>query len=248
MLGWIVIGFMVSLVMGWTGAGGGMVSLSLFLIFFDFSIQKSTVLSLLAIATSTSLHWVLFRKQAAYRLGLGLVFFSIFGSYAGVWLKANLSAIVQQGTIFAVLIFSAYLFWIKESNNSANQAVPVISRFKILACGLALGMFSTFTGFSGGIILMPLFLGLGLHINSALATSHFTACLASLASLLIQAEVWTDYRHFSVISPLIIGALFGVLFLQSLKRLIHPKQYSRLRRILFTIVVLTAATSILGNG
>jgi len=119
LLGWIVIGFMVSLVMGWTGAGGGMVSLSLFLIFFDFSIQKSTVLSLLAIATSTSLHWALCRKQAAYRLGLGLAFFSIFGSYAGVWLKTNLSALVQQGTIFLVLIFSAYLFWIKESNSSA---------------------------------------------------------------------------------------------------------------------------------
>ena len=245
MIAWALIGFMVSLVLGLTGAGGGMVSLSLFLIFFDYPIQKATVLSLLAIGTGSISNWFLYHKMVVYRVSLTLALFSVPGSYCGVWLKQNLPLLIQKIILLVVLIMSVHSFWMKESKTQDSIERPHVSRIKIVLSGLCLGAFATLTGLGGGVILMPLFLGLGFDITTALASSYFTTAMTAVGSLIVQYQVWEAYRDLKIFVPLVIGVLFGIVNLKLLKRFLNPRHYSLLRRILFAAVVLVAAFSIL---
>lgn len=240
----ILVGLIIGLVLGLTGAGGSIFAVPLFILLLDLSINDAMGVSLGAVSVA-ALVGVLLRnnqRDLAWQPGLILATAGMATAPVGRWLGAQTEELVLLAGFSLLATTLAVRMWKQASENqkatynlrasvtlsAAKNTTPpkqyiqkpVYLIFAGLLCGLLSGLF----GVGGGFIIVPLLtLYAGMDIKQAVGTSLFVIALVSAAGfafhLLEVASVPTDMLlHTSIGS--ILGILLGTLIA---KRLAGPK-------------------------
>lgn len=233
----ILIGAIIGLVVGLTGAGGALVSIPLFMQFQGMSLKEASVFSLVAVIVASFSNLIFQRKDAQIPLASLFIITSAIGSLISEPFKNLLSDIYLALTLAAISIYSLYSVWVpvKASHNEEQLKVHPL---KTVFIGLILGLLTTFTGLGGGVLILPLLLKVyQFEQKKAVATSLVVIGFSSLASFLIQVSKGSNLKIDLSFIGLFMGISITSYLLKLLIERLPTKASTNLRKIVFTIVV-----------
>src|SRR5690606_23133086 len=153
----ILIGAIIGLVVGLTGAGGALVSIPLFMQFQGMSLKEASVFSLVAVIIASFSNLVFQRKDAQVPLAALFIIASAVGSFISEPFKHLISDIYLAVTLAAISIYSLYSVWVPIKASQEVNGTKV-HPLKTVIIGLILGLLTTFTGLGGGVLMLPLLL------------------------------------------------------------------------------------------
>lgn len=237
-----LIGVIVGLIMGLTGAGGALISIPLFLNFLHVSLKSATVLSLTAVLLGTLLNLISNKKKPDKKIAFLFTFFGSMSNYASLPLK-NLLPDWSIAFLLAVIgIYSLFSIW--KPLTPTKKANPGI--MKTILTGLFLGVTTTLTGLGGGVLLVPILKSsFGKPFEEALPTSLLTIFLISLISLALQFGIIIQTMGLMEFALLSVGSLISALLLKALLKKISTGKADLLRKSVFSIVIFYSVGTIL---
>lgn len=239
----LLIGAIIGLVMGLTGAGGALVAIPLFMHFLGMSLKEASVYSLLAVVIASLSNFYYQRKHAHLKLALIFVISSTAGSFLSQPYKNILPEIGIAILLTLVALYSLYGVWKESAIKMGGNKTPHLL-FTILI-GLALGVLTTFTGLGGGVLMLPILLSLyKLPQNQAVATSLVVVGLSSLSSFIIQVSRGLSLKIDEQILLLVIGIFVVSYFLKILMTKFPESFIKKTRKLVFTVVVILALAKI----
>lgn len=243
---YLFCGIAIGVVMGLTGAGGALVAIPLFMQFLGMNLKEASVYSLVAVVVASLLNYVGQRGFTQYRTAFYIVSTSAIGSYFAAPYKERLPTLYVVLILTVVSLYALWSVWNTDQINVAEKIKPHESPILSICLGGGLGIITTFTGIGGGVLMLPLFLALYGHSESqAVATSLFAVGLSSLASLMAQVIRGATFEVDLHLLLLLTGILAAVLLLKSFVRQLHPSMVGRVRRLVFTVVVLVSISKVL---
>ena len=260
----LALGIFVGILMGLTGAGGGILSVPLLVFFLHLKVSEAAPIALTAIAISAGVGAflglksnLLRYKAAGFMAMIGLVL-----SPAGLWLAQK---IPNQPLL---ILFSCTLFFVSTSlylearkeilgiKPPAKKPPPCLinprhgrltwnlpcARALLFSGGLA-GFLSGLLGVGGGFIIVPaLKRYTNLPVQSIVATSLGVLAIISSGSALVSAA--SGNLALNIAIPFSLGALGGLLMGRGFgKKLSGP----RLQQI-FAILTFGVAISLIFKG
>jgi|GEM_PF-1022470 len=242
----LVIGIIVGVILGLTGSGGALIALPLFMQLLQVPLKTATLWSLAVVVLASLLN--LFGKvnKISWQHTAWLFLASTVGSLSSIPLKAKIPEWAIAILLSVVSLWGVWTMWTQKATNSSEQPGTIISeknsaRFYllILLSGLTLGVLTTLTGLGGGVLLMPVLLGIfKLQQDESLATSLFTIALSSAFSLASQYFRGAgDFLSFYQLTLLIIGIVLSLQLLNFLNKKIKAKTLAKFRKTVFTLVV-----------
>jgi uncharacterized membrane protein YfcA len=233
---WIIIGTIIGLMMGLTGSGGALVAIPLFMSLLDKSLKEASILSLYVVILASFVNFYSQRRKAQYKLAIWVFLGSVAGSLATKPLKEMSSDLVIASILGVVSLFSLYHIWKKKQ--FSQELVMEINPLKSLGLGLVLGGLTTMTGLGGGVLLMPVFLGVfKLSESKAVATSLLTITFSSLVSLLLQIKDLKIVLGIMELGLLVVGIMASLLGLKFFLKRLSEEKISVVRKIVFTFIV-----------
>lgn len=241
----LICGVLIGIVMGLTGAGGALVAIPLFMQFMGQSLKEASLYSLVAVVLASLLNFLAQKSYTQYKTGLLIVIASAAGSYLTAPFKAALSSFWIAIILSLVSLYALYSVWFPVKVKTDDQ--PSHDSFWLSTLvGLALGALTTFTGLGGGVLMLPILLGL-YHFKqpNAVATSLFAVGLSSLSSLVIQIHQGADFKIGIGFFYLLGGILAAVFLLKKLSQRLRMDTLIKVRQIVFSGVVLLALAKIL---
>jgi uncharacterized membrane protein YfcA len=239
----ILIGLIVGLIMGLTGAGGALVAIPLFLELLNMSLKEATILSLAAVILGTITN--LFGQKYPWdkKIVIHFVIFGAIANYASLPLKALIPDLVIALLLTLIAIFSIWSIWKKSkftSHEKSTHSLPKLALF-----GMMLGLITTLTGLGGGVLLIPILMRFfGKSYEKAMPTSLATILLISATSFVLQWEAAFNLITYKELSYLAVGAMVAFFVLKYLLNLAPPKLKDLLRRIVFTGVAIYSISSV----
>ncbi|MBU3576982.1 sulfite exporter TauE/SafE family protein [Polynucleobacter sp. UK-Kesae-W10] len=258
------LGIFVGLLMGLTGAGGGILSVPLLVFALHMNMVDASPVSLSAIALAASVGALIGLKNhlLRYKAAMFMAIFGVILSPVGFWLANR----IPNGPL--LLLFSGALFYsaLNQYRQARKAALgmpepprapppclinPSIGKFYwnipcaralALTGGLA-GFLSGLLGVGGGFIIIPALMRYtNLPAQSIIVTSLGVQALISSGSVIFAAS--TGNFHFIVAAPFSLGALAGLLMgLAISKKLSGPKLQQ-----LFAVMVFGVAISLTIKG
>jgi uncharacterized protein len=259
-----LLGVLVGLLMGLTGAGGGILSVPLLVFALHMNMVDASPIALCAIALAASVGALLGLKNnlLRYKAAIFMASFGVILAPLGFWLANR----IPNGPL--LIIFSAALFYSALSQyvkarqsilgipDSLRQAPPclidpAIGKFNwnvpcakalLLTGGLA-GFLSGLLGVGGGFIIIPaLKRYTNLSAQSIIVTSLGVQALVSGGSVAYSAA--SGNVNFLIAAPFSLGALAGLLIgMMISKKLSGP----RLQQV-FAVMVFAVAISLTIKG
>jgi uncharacterized membrane protein YfcA len=232
MLTALVLGLSVGLILGLTGAGGGILAVPLLVFGSRIGVAQAGPIALMAVGMAAALGAVLGLRAGAvrYRAALVIAASGMACSPAGLWL-AHRSPNRWLGALFALtLLYVAYTTFGKARGRAdcaagaprARTCVCVrdaaSGRFiwtsacarSLVLAGACAGFLSGLLGVGGGFVMVPaLRRYTDLPMPSAVATSLAVIALISAAGVAASAASGT--LAWSVAAPFSAGALAGML-------------------------------------
>ncbi len=113
----------------------------------------------------------------------------MIGTYAGAWISAYLSGLIQL-VIFAGVMLLASYFMLKPKTNIEAASDQQRHVFKIIADGLFVGVITGIVGVGGGFLIVPALVLLGgLTMRNAIATSLVIIALKSFSGFVKYLDV-----------------------------------------------------------
>lgn len=241
----LICGILIGIVMGLTGAGGALVAIPLFMQFMGQSLKEASLYSLIAVVLASLLNFLAQRSYAQYKTGLLIVASSAVGSYLTAPFKAALSSFWIALILAGVSLYALYSVWFPVKIKEDGKDKSLESIWLSIVIGLALGALTTFTGLGGGVLMLPILLGLyRFKQPNAVATSLLAVGLSSLSSLIIQVYQGADFKLGTGVVYLLIGILSAVLLLKKVSLHLKFDHLMKLRQIIFSVVVLLALLKI----
>lgn len=232
----IAIGLVIGLVMGLTGAGGALVAIPLFMQFQNMSLKEASVCSLIAVVVAALSNFYYQRKDAKLEIAGPLVMASVVGSFFSLPYKSLAPEAAIAGAIGLIATYSLYNVWRPVKKINSGLAEP--SLWKSLVVGFFLGVLITFTGLGGGVLMLPVLIGVyRLEQNRAVATSLVVVGCSSFASFVIQILRGEKFMMGPDLLGLIVGILVTSYFLKFLMQKISIRRAEALRKAVFTMVV-----------
>ena len=239
-----LIGLIVGIIVGLTGAGGALISIPLFLILINATLKEATVLSLIAVILGTSINLYGQKYKIDKKLVFSFVGFGAIANFASLPLKPHISDFVIAMLLSLIAIYSIWSIW--KNQSTQPLAPPKISFLKLTLPGLILGVITTMTGLGGGVLLVPMLMsGFGKSYEQALPTSLATIFLISLISFLLQIKSGLELVTISEICFIAIGTMVAFLLLKAGLRNISTRKIMLLRKIIFSAVTLYSITTII---
>jgi uncharacterized membrane protein YfcA len=258
------LGILVGILMGLTGAGGGILSVPLLIFVMHFSVAEAAPISLLAIAIASSVGAILGLKNKILRYKAS-GFMAIFGlllSPVGLWLAQR----IPNAPL--LILFSCTLFYvsitlfirarreilgmpsverkpppclINPDKGKLDWNIPC-ARALMFSGGLA-GFLSGLLGVGGGFVIVPFLKRYtDLSVQSIVATS--LGVLAIIASGGALFSIASGNMNVLVAAPYSLGALVGLLIGREFgKKLSGP----RLQQI-FSVLVFVVAIGLIIKG
>lgn len=232
-----VIGIIVGFVMGLTGAGGALVAIPLFMQFQNMTLKEASVYSLIAVVMASLSNFYYQRKSANIPLAATFIVASGVGSYFSGPYKSLLPDLGIAITLATIAFYSLYSVWVPKKERSSSEK-PNAQVLKTIIIGLLLGVLTTFTGLGGGVLILPILLGMyHLEHKQAVATSLVVVGLSSLISFLIQATKGLNFKTDYQFLGLVIGIMTTSYILKLIMNKLPSKTSDLLRKVVFTIVV-----------
>ena len=240
----ILIGIIVGLIMGLTGAGGALISIPLFLGLMNVSLKEATVLSLIAVMLGSLINLLGAKSHTDKKMVLIFVAFGALANYLTLPLKETLPNLLIALLLSAIALFSVWSLWKKES---PTAHIPAKNHgIKMIATGLFLGVITTLTGLGGGVMLIPILMSwFGKSYDEALPVSLGTILFISLSSFLMQKKMALELISPSEIGFIALGTLMAFFSLKFILKRTNPVGLLFLRKFLFTLVTIYSITSVL---
>ncbi|EHM9825782.1 sulfite exporter TauE/SafE family protein [Salmonella enterica subsp. enterica serovar Infantis] len=196
-------GLIIGVLMGLTGAGGGILAVPALIFILDFPITKASPLALIAVSTAAVIGACigLKRKETRYRAALLMAVSGMPFTWPGIWAAAHVSH------TFLVFIFSfcillvAYRFLVpgnksnrrvlcEQSSETGRLVWHWYSVLAVAAVGALSGFATGLLGVGGGFIIVPALKRLTrLSMASVTATS---LCVISLTGGTAVLAVWQN--------------------------------------------------------
>lgn len=232
-----IIGVIVGFVMGLTGAGGALVAIPLFMEFLDMTLKEASLYSLVAVVMASLSNFYYQRKFANISLAAILITASGMGSYFSGPYKHLLPDLGIALTLASIAFYSLYSVWVPKNTLPTTIKIK-INVFKTIIIGILLGILTTFTGLGGGVLILPILMGMyHLEQKQAVATSLVVVGLSSLISFIIQSSKGINLKMDSQFLGLIIGIFITSYLLKIIINKLPHKASDLMRKIVFTIVV-----------
>lgn len=242
---YLFCGVVIGVVMGLTGAGGALVAIPLFMQFLHMSLKEASVYSLLAVVIASLMNYLAQRKATQNRTALVIIVASAVGSYLSAPFKEALPSLAVALLLALVSIYALYHVWVPVKVEASRPEAPRENIGLSTSLGLLLGGLTTFTGLGGGVLMLPLFLGLYRYSQTqAVATSLLAVGLSSLASLLVQMIRGTHFELKLELAFLLVGILAAVYLLNQFAKHLPGETMNRVRQLVFTMVVILALVKI----
>ena len=238
------IGVIIGFVMGLTGAGGALVAIPLFMQFLNMNLREASVLSLIAVVIASLSNFYYQRKNADLSISIWFVFASAVGSFISQPFKSLIPETWIAIILALIAFFSLYSVWIPKK--AVNGIGEKKSHFiKTVLIGFSLGILTTFTGLGGGVLMLPILIGIyKFNQEKAVATSLVVVGFSSLISFLIQLKGGSSLKISFDFFGLIAGVLLTSYFLKLLTLKFSPKTFDLTRKIVFTVVVALSVAKI----
>ncbi|SNX29141.1 hypothetical protein SAMN06295945_1506 [Polynucleobacter meluiroseus] len=257
----LALGILVGLLMGLTGAGGGILSVPLLIFFLHLSVAQAAPIALCAIALAAGLGSILglrnkiLRYKAAGLMAIvGLAFAPI-----GLWLAPKLPNTPLQILFSCILIFVGIRLYLQALNEIRGIAPaktkpppclmnPVAGKLQwTLPCARALmfagslaGFLSGLLGVGGGFIIVPaLKRYTNLPVRSIVSTSLGVLAIISGGGAMLSAFAGTLDIELAV--PFALAALMGLVVGQAI---VKELDGSRIQQI-FAVLTLIIASGLL---
>ncbi|MFZ6751234.1 sulfite exporter TauE/SafE family protein [Undibacterium sp. Ren11W] len=259
----LLIGIPVGLIMGLTGAGGGMLALSALVLLLDWNMAQATPLALMAVTAGAFIGAIdgLRKKLVRYRAALLM---AMLGSPFAV-LGVQVARVVSQQWLMGS--FALVLLWVASRLLKANRTAetsqaedvrnahamarlnPLTGRFDwsqktaivIASIGGVAGFMTGLLGVGGGFVIVPLLRHYSnLSMHGAIATSLLTIGLVGsvgVSSALLHGVDLPQAFSIIFIAATILGMLLG-------RRLITYLP-ARTVQILFAMLLLLVAASMM---
>ncbi len=242
---YIIIGLIVGIIMGLTGAGGALISIPLFINFLNTSLKEATVLSLVAVVLGTAINLMGQLSRANKKIVISFGLAGVLTNYFSLPLKAQIPDGLIAGILSIIGIYSIRSVWKKnkEPNTQENKSMMIP---KALLAGSFVGLLTTLTGLGGGVILIPILINFfGNSYDKALPTSLGTILIISLTSFILQSTTAFELITFSQLSLMAAGSLVAFILLKLIIRKVGDQKILLIRRIVFTAVTIYSIISVI---
>ena len=258
------LGVLVGILMGLTGAGGGILSVPLLVFFLGLPIAEAAPIALCAVALASSIGAILGLRNKILRYKAA-GFMAIFGlalSPLGLWLAPQIPNAPLQILFSLILLYVAIrllsqarneLKGIPEPNRKPPPCLmnPAIGKLQwtvpcaraLMVSGSLAGFLSGLLGVGGGFIIVPaLKRYTDLPVKSIVATSLGVLAIVTGGGAIFSAA--SGNLNIIVAAPFSLAALVGLLFGQLLgKKMSGPNV-----QLIFAIFTLLIAISLLIKG
>lgn len=258
------LGILVGILMGLTGAGGGILSVPLLVFFLGLPIAEAAPIALCAVALASSIGAILGLRNKILRYKAA-GFMAIFGlalSPLGLWLAPQIPNAPLQILFSLILLYVAIrllsqarneLKGIAEPNRKLPPCLmnPAIGKLQwTMPCARALtlsgslaGFLSGLLGVGGGFIIVPaLKRYTDLPVKSIVATSLGVLAIVTGGGAIFSAA--SGNLDLIVAAPFSLAALVGLL----LGQLLGKKMNGPNVQLIFAVFTLLIALSLLIKG
>lgn len=201
----LMLGLLIGVTLGLTGAGGGILAVPSLVFGMGWSVQKATPVALIAVAASAALGAIqafrqkLVRYKAAVLMAISGIPFTLLGSYIAQYLPARLMLVLFASVMLLVairLLKKLYLHKLQQQNQHVTapcQINPQSGRFIwslptglwLGSTGAVAGLMTGLLGVGGGFIIIPMMRKLtALNTQAIIATSLLVIALVSTGSII----------------------------------------------------------------
>lgn len=240
-----IIGLIVGIIMGLTGAGGAMISIPLFINLLDTSLKEATVLSLVAVVLGTAVNLIGQFSKANKKIVIAFGLGGIVTNYTSLPLKVQTPEWLIAAILTIIGIYSIWSVWHKTAQENFHSKSSMVIP-KALIAGSFVGLLTTLTGLGGGVILVPILINFfGNTYERALPTSLGTILLISLTSFIFQSKVAFELINGNQLSLMAAGALLAFFLLKNIIKRVAEKKILLSRKIVFTAVTIYSIISVI---
>ncbi len=237
----IILGAVVGLVMGLTGAGGGILAVPALVFGLHLTVAEAGPIGLLAVCIAAAIGAIIGLKSkiVRYRAAILIAATGIVLVPAGVWLAQQLDTGILSAIFALVLLWVAYKN-LKESRQGSSSTLPDFERpcvrdvesgrfiwtrecaTRLASAGSIAGVLSGLLGVGGGFVTVPaLQRYTDLEMKSVVATSLSVIALISLTG--VVTSISRGHFDHAVGIPFAGGAVLGMLWGGTLSARLSPK-------------------------
>lgn len=256
----LILGALVGVIMGLTGAGGGILAVPLLVFGLGLTVAQAGPIGLLAVGTAAAVGAIIGLKSGIvrYRAALLVAATGVVLAPAGVWLAQRMDTRILSAIFAAALCWVAYKS-LRESRHEGQAKArggtppPCIrdtkdGRFiwtgkcavRLATSGAIAGLLSGLLGVGGGFVMVPaLQRYTDLAMQSVIATSLAVIGLISMTS--VASSVAGGHFNVAIGAPFASGAIVGMLFGGVLSSRLSPKYL----KISFAVICVIVAVGMM---